>query len=289
MPLLFQGILMISCIEPLEWMENVTPSGALVVEGRITSEKGPHLVYLRRTQSVIAEGPGEGVVDASVSISDGENLFPLQGKGSGIYATDSLVQGIPGKTYELRIDWNNEVYTAQAELIPATPLDKVEIRPWSGDPDNPEGIQYFEFTYRSSFGVPRPYSYSIDVQISENVANYYPATWQVPSWLERVLNTPGHSLTDTVYYLHPGLEPPALLAYGESILAGLPFGTTVTEKFYSISADHYNFIRALSAETDWRGLGPFGYIPANVPTNISNGAFGWFSASDVVVVKQKLE
>jgi hypothetical protein len=43
------------------------------------------------------------------------------------------------------------------------------------------------------------------------------------------------------------------------------------------------------SESDWQGLGPFGYLPADVPTNLSNGALGWFAASDVVKVEQIIE
>ncbi|MCB0668807.1 MAG: DUF4249 family protein [Saprospiraceae bacterium] len=278
-----------SCIEPLEWMEEIVPASTLVVEGRITSEAGPHSIYLRRTQAVISEGPGPGVDNAIVMITDGTNTFRLHGEGSGKYSTDSLVRGEVGKTYELQILVENEMYTASATLHPAEPLEAMEIRPWAGDPDNQEGVQYFEFTYRSNFGAPRPYRYSLDIEIPENVRDYYPDDWQVPQWVERVLGTPDHVLRDTAYYLHPGLEPPALLAYGESIYAGFTYGSLITEKFYSISPEHYEFIRALAAETDWRGLGPFGYIPANIPTNLSNGALGWFSASDVAIVTKRVE
>lgn len=281
--------ILISCIEPLSWTGEITPPGTLVVEGRITSENGPHYIYLRSTQSVIADGEGPGVDGALVTITDGENIFPLRDKGSGVYCTDSLVRGVVGRTYELRVEIGSEIYLANAELLPAISLDPLEIRPWVGDPDNQEGIQYFEFSYRSNFGAPRAYLYALDLKIPENVRDFYPENWDVPLWIDRVLSTPDHILRDTSYYLHPGLEPPALLSNGESIYAGITYGTQVTEKFYSISPDHYEFIRAVSAETDWRGLGPFGYIPANVPTNLTNGALGWFSASDVVVIKTKVE
>ena len=119
----------VSCIEPLEWMEEIVPASKLVVEGGITSEAGPHYVYLRRTQAVIAEGPGPGVDNAQVEITNGIDTFSLIGEGSGIYSTDSLVRGEVGKSYELLIHLENQMYTARAKLDAAKPLEGMEIRP----------------------------------------------------------------------------------------------------------------------------------------------------------------
>jgi len=277
---------LVSCIEPLNWTEEITPSESLVVEGQITTEKGPHHIYLRRTQSVIAEGPGPGVDGAEVFIYCDTDTFEVVGEGSGIYSTAPEARAISGKTYHLQIILDGELYEASAEVIPTIPLDSIEIRPWAGDPNNQEGIQYFEFTYRPNFGTPRAYEYSISLEIPQNVKDFYPDDWEAPKWIDRVLNTTDRVLRDTSYYMHPGLEPPALFSSGESTYAGFTYGTIIEEKFFSISPAHYQFIRAVAAESDWRGLGPFGYIPANVPTNISNGGLGWFSASDVAIVRR---
>lgn len=287
--ILFYILLVGSCIEPLDWPEEIEPTQRLVVEGLITTEKGPHFIYLRKTQNVIAEGEGPGVEGATVTISDGTDVFILHSEKPGVYQTDSTIRGVVGKTYVLEIQLDDQIYTANADLIPAAPLEPLEIRPWSGGITNQDAIQYFEFTYRSNFGVSNPYKYSIDLRIPDNVRDYYPDDWRVPDWVVRVLSTEDKILRDTSFYLHPGLEPPALFAYGESIYAGVTYGTIVTEKYFSMTPDHYGFIRAVMSESDWQGLGPFGYLPADVPTNLTNGALGWFAASDVAEVKQVIE
>jgi len=278
-----------SCLEPLDWTDDIEPTNTIVVEGLITTEAGPHVVYLRRTQDVIAEGPGPGVEGAEVFIGDGESEFQLDEIAPGIYQTDSTIRGEVGKTYDLRIEFDGEVYSATANMIEAEPLEMLEVRPWAGDPNNSDGFQYFEFTYRSNFGVPAPYNYSVNLRLPDNVKDYYPENWDIPQWITCVLSSEDNVLRDSTYYLHPGLEPPALFADGESTYAGFTYGTVVTEKFYSMTPLHYTFIRAVMSESDWKGLGPFGYLPANVPTNISNGALGWFAASDVVVIRQIVE
>lgn len=95
-------------------------------------------------------------------------------------------------------------------------------------------------------------------------------------------------VVDSTYYINPGLEPPAVLAYGQTNFTQLLYGSKVLEKFYSLSDKHYQFVRAMLSETDWKSLGPFGYVEANVPTNLTNGAYGFFYASDVQVIEQEI-
>lgn len=55
----------------------------------------------------------------------------------------------------------------------------------------------------------------------------------------------------------------------------------------SISKQKYDFYMAILLETDFSGAG-FAGPPANVPTNLSNGALGFFSVSDVTEIKKPL-
>lgn len=274
----------IGCIEPLEWEDDDVITGRLVIEGRITSETGPHYIYLSRTREVITEGAPAGVSGAEVIIDDGTHAHHLKEVRQGQYATDSTFIGQVGSTYTLQITLDGKTYESIAHMPKVEPLPPIEMIPWEGMTDAAD--QRFQFTYRSNFGQPRPYHYSIALHVPEDPSKYYPEGWERPHWIDSVLASDDKLLRDSAYYLHPGLEPPALFAYGESTYAGYTYGTVVTEKFYSMTDEHYDFVRAVLSETDWQGLGPFGYVPANVPTNISNGALGWFSASDVAILEQ---
>jgi len=57
-------------------------------------------------------------------------------------------------------------------------------------------------------------------------------------------------------------------------------GSKVTLEMYSITANYFDFLNALMLETVWKGS-PWDGPPANVPGNISNGARGYFRASEV--------
>jgi hypothetical protein len=59
-----------------------------------------------------------------------------------------------------------------------------------------------------------------------------------------------------------------------------PAGANITERRYSLTPGHAEFIREMLLETNWTG-GLFTVTPANVATNLSNGAFGFFGACAV--------
>ncbi len=277
-----------ACLQPLDWEEAENPSGRLVVEGLITSERTVHTVKLTRTQAVIVDTLPEMVSEAQVIIGDGEQEFHLQETAPGIYQTDTL-QGEVGKTYHLTVRWNDQTFEAFAEMVKAQPAEPVAVFKWDDRLQLPEGVTYFQFLYRDNFGAPAPYRYRVFSEIPENVADYYPPDWTVPNWIKRRMDSGDLITADSTFYLHPGLEPPAIFAYGETNVSGVTYGSRIVELFYSMTDEHYNYVRAVLSETEWKGLGPFSYISADVPTNLTNGALGFFAASDVLRVEQVVE
>ena len=61
-----------------------------------------------------------------------------------------------------------------------------------------------------------------------------------------------------------------------------PPGSIIVARKYGLSDTYADYLRALVIETEWRG-GPFYSAAASLPTNISNGALGFFAASAVDV------
>jgi hypothetical protein len=55
-------------------------------------------------------------------------------------------------------------------------------------------------------------------------------------------------------------------------------GDTITIEAQSITKEYYDFIISFMLETEWQA-GAFGGPPANVQTNISNNAMGFFSTT----------
>jgi len=266
-----------SCVTELAWEESVSVETKLVVEGLLTSETKQHYVKLSSTRGVIVEGDAAPVSNAEVSISDGEQTFMLTETSPGLYLTDLTVAGELGKVYTLRVAWAGQLFEATDSMVEASIPQDVELRESERFPG------FYFITYPGNFGAEAPAKLHLQVSTPADWRENFPPAFNIPNfWQDKA---EGYLAKDTSYYLHPYLETPAVLAYGQLEIGLYPLGSAVNLKHYSLSEGYYAFIRSLMAETEWKGLGPFGYHPANLPTNLSNGAVGYFGTSHVKAYK----
>lgn len=261
--LIMSLILLSSCTKVIDFDLN-SSMPRLVVEGSITTETKSHIVKLTKTSNYYYSQSAPVVSGAEVSISDGSNIFILteQPAGSGIYKTADNVAGQLNKTYTLTIVSEGETYTATSRLDPVAPIDSIQVK------------QLFE----SYFGWTDS-SYTLSLFTTEPAGNepdYY-------FWKFSINNIPQ---TDTLRKVafqaddlingSPIVDVPVFSIPQNTI----HIGDTVTLYQYSTDKNYIDFIMGFMYETDWRGT-PFDGPPANPPTNLSNGAVGFFYASDV--------
>jgi hypothetical protein len=99
----------------------------LVVDGIITNETKAHqvkLTYSSKFNSTVIPL----VDDATVFITEGTNSYMLQGKGKGLYETDSIVTGEIEKTYTLNITLKNGMsYQAESTMQGIGNIDSLRI------------------------------------------------------------------------------------------------------------------------------------------------------------------
>lgn len=82
------------------------------------------------------------------------------------------------------------------------------------------------------------------------------------------------------YYTLPTLDVSEVFA-PDFEKVSFPSHTIITERRYSLTDEHAAFLRALLLETTWQG-GFFNTANSNIPTNLSEGAKGFFGACGVV-------
>lgn len=263
----FLSLFLSSCVEEIDSDAFTGQStNRLVVEGSITTERKAHAVKLSRTRPAIPTGDSPGISGATVSIFDGTTLFPLKEIDTipGSYLTDSTVAAEMGKTYTLRIELAGEIYTASTTIEPARPFE----------------------TAANLFTPPNrlanPIAGNLTVFDLEFPKVRYGAA--APSREFFYAQEPiGHQPVSAYYYQFPGIDPEGFLlnfsGSNQSLL--VEAGTVITQYRYSLTQSYYQFIRNLYAETQFRG-GIFDRVPATVQGNISNGAFGFFSGSQVI-------
>jgi hypothetical protein len=266
---IFLTFLFFSCQEEVELTE-YSAQPVLVVDGEITNEYRPQQIRLSQSADYRAEKPFPAATGAFVSLSDGMQTLDLVEVEPGLYQTDSLA-GQPGKIYTLQINWEGQNYTA-SDTMPALPG---VFDPVSFNAEGKDGT--FEYR-RHQFGFPEANKWELIVAVKD--------TTDFPDYdIDRLGQQVGIEVKPPAdyyftYFTHPNIEVNGLMNFEEGHFYGYVNPRIVTQKRYALSASHYQFLRALFMETEWRGT-LFDSTPANVKGNVSNGALGFFSACSV--------
>jgi len=257
-------LILSSCTEIIELDLNDEGNNRLVVEGSITSEQQIHSVKLSRTSSYFSNQAARPELGAIVTISDGNNVFELTDQNNnGIYLTDENVKGTVGKTYKLNIELTDgEKYFAESYMQAVMPIDS---------------LQYDYKESQSPFDEEYLYNIYIYAQEPETTQNCY--QWELyidgvhASDTLRNKTFISDELINGIYFFKW-----SVYEISEELI--IKEKTTIRIKTLSISKLAYDFKYALMLETDYASAGLKG-PPANIPSNISNGAIGFFTASDV--------
>lgn len=248
-----------SCVEKTDWPTQAVTDNRIVVEGIITNELKQHVVTLTYPTAELNAVPTP-VSGAVVSLNDEDTTYLLieESVGSGTYLSDSL-QAVTNKTYTLSISFNGITYTAQTYLLPVTPIIP---------------ISYYFNNFDSLFY----YDWQHDIYFSENAMYELFFDWSKVAGYD----TLDVSQTQFMGYTYTltGIDVNEIFAAQKEKVA-FPAGTIITERKYSLTAEHADYIRALLSETQWNG-NVFEAMPANLPTNLSNGAIGYFGGCSVL-------
>ena len=240
-------LLFICCEEAIEVPADDSGTPKLVVEGLLTSEFKPQEITLT-TSYINLNATPPPVTNAQVILHDGDTpiLLSHDPEVPGVYRTPNM-QVLFGKTYTLAILHEGNQYYAQASAAFGTPLPELKYFPV-------DSSQY-EYQYEDS----------------------------VNSMTEVIITWPyGADSTVTrraFYYTLGVIEVNSVFAPDKSPLR-FPPGATIFRRKYSLTDSHQEFLRSFLSEVDWRG-GAFDVEAANVLTNITGGALGYFSVSVV--------
>ena len=240
-----------SCEQVIDYDLKRTDS-KLVIEGLVTDQPGPYTVRITNTQGYLVQGANAGVSGAAVFITDSQgHTDTLRDMGSGNYQTTTL-QGTVGNTYTLKAIVNGETYTAQSLLRSVAAIDSLTFAYKKDEPFFPDG--YYTTLY---------------FQEPKGLGDYY----KFDIWINDTLQADLTVINDDLY---DG-------SYGDPEIGYvLEPGDKIKTAMYSLDRPGYNFWIGLQT-IRYQGGSPFDSPPANAPTNLSNGATGYFGASAVSV------
>lgn len=244
-----------SCEEKIDYDLNSKEIIRLVVEGMITNERKAHEVKLTLPVRNLNEIP-QPVSGALVAITDQNNVHVLQEdtNNPGIYYTENDVQGVFGKVYSLYIQIGEYEFVGSSYMVPVEPIQPLKILSCPDDDS---------FYYVETEGIGDPFMMEIFYDWSSN-SSCAGSNCQAKS---------------VVYHLN-SIDVNEIFKPEQEVVC-FPSGTIIKRKQYSLNNHHQSFIRAMMNETNWRG-GLFDVERGNIPTNMSQGAIGYFAAATVV-------
>ncbi len=259
--LLLLPTVLLSCEEKIDWPLDTNEPKVIVVEGVITNERKAHEVILSRPMTDPNDTP-QPVSGALVAIwetgqADYQRAYRLREVQPGRYLTDSTVRAVFGRLYKLFILYQGRDYYGESYMVPVGQLDP---------------LSYHQIPGRELW-------YELDLSESDR-----------PSMMEITLDW-GHLIgfrhlpeeetrARIVYYTVKSVDVNKIFRPAKERVP-FPVGTRIYRKQYSMNESQEEFVRTLMAETEWRG-GLFDVQPGNVRTNLSEGAAGYFSVSQVV-------
>ncbi len=230
----------------------------LVVEGEVTTEMDSSFVKLTLSSNYYSADPYPNVSNAIVSVNNVPFTYIDSLK---VYKPAPGFVGSKNTEYNLNISYNNKVYTAKTFLEPMFRVDSI-FQTWKGPELGgaiPAGwsISYAGFDDRPQV----KYTYFISGVFSD-------------------------SLQQDSFNIDKITFDNSLTPVNEPYVFELPFSRFQSGKvflaiFRSIDKNMYNFINAYN-NSNPNIPGPFQSPPANLPTNLTNGAVGYFAAYDVV-------
>jgi len=254
------GILLIafSCTEEIGWDLSYQEEDLIVVDGKITNEPGRHEVKLTRPVYE-RNGIPEAVSGALVEIYDGRIQYPLREDLSrpGVYLTSPEFAGEVEQGYLLRIHDGDQLITAVTFMRAVTPFQN--MRPYRVQADPPLYEVHIADSDRSAI---------VRLELD----------WSHVPGYETLPEEDTHAL---IYHYTLGSIDVNRFFPPDREHVRFPPGTIVFREKESVNGLYEEFLRGMLSETDWRG-GLFDVLPGNARTNLSEGAIGFFTATEVI-------
>ncbi|MBI5217299.1 MAG: DUF4249 family protein [Bacteroidia bacterium] len=258
----------LACEKRIDWQLPDGNNNYIVVDGTITDEQKIQTIKITRPVTRLNDKP-EPITGAvvKVSVEDSVFVFTETPVNSGIYKSNNVFLAVLGKTYTLYIYYDKKEYTALASMVSTSRFKTLKYA--KNKNDELYHIEYIAGPYNSSKS----------------------SMWEVLldwSYVHGYETINPDSCKATLYsYTLPTLDVSEIFSPDIQRIS-FPAGTIITERRYSLTPEHTEFFRALLCETNWRG-GLFDSSPANVPTNLSKGAIGFFGVCEVIEISITVE
>lgn len=264
--ILIQGILVAmltaSCTEKIN-VDLGTTYTRLVVDGGIATDTMRYEVNLTKTSDYFYNEPAPRVTGAIVKITDGSSTYPLVETSPGVYSTESKFAAKIGSTYSLSVDLaepieNRQHYEGSCEVMQVARLDSIQI---AFEPDFGD----------NGFWLINAFAQEPGDQVNYYMFKYYRNDTLMSDTITKV------TVSDDRYFNGSYINGLSVMYINNSdFWETLHTGDKITLQMSGITREYYDFI----SQVQIAGINIpfFTGPPANVLSNIDNGAVGFFAA-----------
>ena len=243
-----------SCMERIDINTEASPP-RLVIYGYITTDTIRHAVRITRSTGYFVTTKPEGVSNATVSISNDEEIIKLNESSEepGLYLTSSGIYGKQGKTYILHasLDFNGdgkmEEYEATSYLPFTATLDSAAVTV------SPFASKYLQVLIWGNLPEESSGNFSMHLFRNGLIMNDSLQSFRIFQD-DYIVNKKFEALP--VFQLNPERERYKLVP-----------GDTLTVQVESFTAEYATFIQNAQQEM-WGPIPLFSGPPANIETNI---------------------
>jgi hypothetical protein len=260
-----------------------------VIYGTITDQNIRQQIQISSSSGYFDKEQNERISNAIVTLKEDSSVIShsyvltQDSVGSGIYLTQDLIAGKPGWTYSLSVimDFNNDGVTEEY-IAESTMPEKLKV-----DSFNITKKKVGEYTL---------FSLNISAQDQGDEDNYYFGRYNINGvWYNKIskyiafndVSLNGQYVKDLSVWNFNDIQDKDKFSDDDAKdMVFLSPGDSMIVEFSNISKAYFYFINECSSQKN--GSNPmFGGPPANISTNISNGARGFFTAYAVSMVGGK--
>lgn len=250
--------LFISCGEtPLDWQLQEGNIDTIVVDAILTNEHHRHRVKITHPFADPNHIP-DPITGADVSIRVNNQTYHLLELPNhpGTYINANIIDDQIGNTYFLEVNYQGKSYDARATMEPVNIFGK---------------LTFATVPNTDSMTIKNP---------PPLIDEFEQAMYEINIDWSHLTNI-GKTRAKIFFYTFNTIDVGQIFSPPKETVQ-FPRGSRVLVKKYSLSEEYAAFLRALVSESQWQG-GLFEESKDNLPTNISNGGLGFFSASAVLV------
>ncbi len=255
------GLLLFAACEKTIELDLDQTETVVIIEGLLTDDPGHNQVLLSQNQPFNADGPPAPIRNARVAVlAENGLVHPYAETAPGKYRPEVPFAGEPGSSYTLTVTIDDEVYSATEVMHPIQDFNQLTYRIDEEEAADPaEEGRYYEVL--------------VFLDEPQETEDYYLARFYRNGEL---LNDDGAFVfvfDDTA--LAPEINAlPIPYYFAEA--------DTARVEVFSLTPRAYRFYIDLAGNIGNDG-GMFSGQPANVSTNLSGGALGYFQVSALTV------